>query len=139
MIANRYFQIGHFHSSVLDVYYLHLWKHYIVFTHMKGSHYFRFNLSRTQLWDCWGISHCYLYSSVLDVYYLHLWKHYFVYTQMKGSLYFRYNLSWTQLWDCWGIFTLYFHTTVLYVYYLYLWRHTMYFYKSLVHFTIDVT
>ena len=106
MIANRYFQIGHFHSSVLDVYYLHLWKHYIVFTHMKGSHYFRFNLSRTQLWDCWGISHCYLYSSVLDVYYLHLWKHYNVFTQIKCLLYFRYNLSSIQLWDCWGIFTL---------------------------------
>ena len=55
MIANRYFQIGHIHSSVLDVYYLHLWKHYNVFTQMKSSLYFRYNLCRTQLWDCWGI------------------------------------------------------------------------------------
>ena len=100
----RYFHIVYLYSSVLDVHYIHLWKHYNVFTQMKSSLYFRYNLSRTQLWDFWGIFHIvYLYSEVLDVYYLHLWKHYNVFTQMKSSLYFRYNLCRTQLWDCWGV------------------------------------
>ena len=101
-----YLHIGHFHSSVLDVYYLHLWKHYVVFVQTTGSLYYRYNLSRTQLWDCWGISHCLLSHYSARCLLLTLMKHYNVFTQMKSSLYFRYNLSRTQLWDCWGIFTM---------------------------------
>ena len=52
--------IAHFHSTVLDVYYLHLWKQWDVFVHNKSSLYHRYNLSRTQMWDWWGISHCFL-------------------------------------------------------------------------------
>ena len=39
----------HFHSTVLYVYYLHLWKQYDVFVHIKSSLYYRYNWSRTQL------------------------------------------------------------------------------------------
>ena len=53
LIRNLY--IVHFHSTILDVYYLHLWKQYDVFVHIKSSLYYRYNLSRTQLWDWWGI------------------------------------------------------------------------------------
>ena len=52
--------IVYFHSTVLDVYYLHLWKQYDVFVHIKIYLYYRYNLIRTQLWDWRGISHCLL-------------------------------------------------------------------------------
>ena len=78
VISNLY--IVHFHSTVLDVYYLHLWKQYDVFAHINSSLYYRYNVSRTQLWDWWGIYIVYFPSTVLDVYYLHLWKQYDVYT-----------------------------------------------------------
>ena len=97
----------HFHSTVLDVYYLHLWKQYDVFVHIKSSLYYRYNWSRTHFGRL--IRNLYIvhfHSTVLDVYYLHLWKkEYDVFVHIKSSLYYRYNyrLSRTQLWDWWGI------------------------------------
>ena len=37
------FHIVYFHSTVLDVYYLYLWKQYDVFVHIKSSLYYRYN------------------------------------------------------------------------------------------------
>ena len=82
----------HFHSTVLYVYYLHLWKQYDVFVHIKISLYYRYNLSRTHFARL--IRNLYIvhfHSTVLDVYYLHLWKQYDVFVHIKSSLYYRYN------------------------------------------------
>ena len=84
----------HFHSTVLYVYYLHLWKQYDVFVHIKSSLYYRYNWSRTHFVRL--IRNLYIvhfHSTVLDVYYLHLWKQYDVFVHIKSSLYYRYNLS----------------------------------------------
>ena len=59
-VIDEVLHVVHFHSTVLDVYYLHLWKQYDVFVHIESSLYCRYNLSRTDLWDWWGISHCLL-------------------------------------------------------------------------------
>ena len=89
----------HFHSTILDVYYLHLWKQYDVFVHIKSSLYYRYNLSRTQLWDWWVSFHIvYLHTTVLDVHYLHLWKKYDVFVHIKSWLYYRFHLSIHILW-----------------------------------------
>ena len=104
----KYLHVVHFHSTVLDVVYLHLWKQYDAFVHIKSSLYYRYNLSRTHFARL--IRNLYIvhfHSTILDVYYLHLWKQYDVFVHIKSYLYYRYNLSRTQLWDWWGIFTLF--------------------------------
>ena len=74
--------IVHFHSTVLDVYYLHLWKQWDVFVHNKSSLYHRYNLGRTQMWDWWGISHCFLslYSNGMNINYTYEGNMMYLYT-----------------------------------------------------------
>ena len=128
MIVDRYLHIGHYHSSVLYVYYLHLWKQYDVFVHIKSSLCYRYNLSRTHFARL--IRNLYIvqfHSTILDVYYLHLWKQYDVFVHIKSSLHYRYNLSRTQLWDWWGIFTLFTFTLQYWMSITYTYeRNTMY-------------
>ena len=103
MIVDGYLHIGHFHSSVLDVYYRHLWKHYVIFAQITGSLYYRYNLSRTQLWDCWGIFTLYTsYYSTRCLLLTLMEALQRIYSDERFT-YFRYNLSRTHLWDCWGI------------------------------------
>ena len=63
-VIDQVMHVVHFHSTVLDVYYLHLWKQYDVFVHIKSSLYYRYNLSSRQLWSLLGI--CTLFTFTLQ-------------------------------------------------------------------------
>ena len=84
---DRYMHIGHFHSTVLYVYYLHSWKQYDVFVHIKSSLYYRYNLSRTHFARLIrNLFNVHFHSTALDVHYLNLWKQYDVFVHIKSSL-----------------------------------------------------
>ena len=127
MIVDRYLHIGHYNSSVLYVYYLHLWKQYDVFVHIKSSLYYRYNLSRTQLWDWWVIFTLFTFTLQYWMSITYTYESNTCICAHKNLLYYRYNLSRTQLWDWWGIFTLFTFTLQYWMSITYTYeRNTMY-------------
>ena len=103
MFVDGYLHIGHFHSSVLDVYYRHLWKHYVIFAQITGSLYYRYNLSKHSCEIVEVFSHCLLsYYSTRCLLLTLMEALQRTYSDERFT-YFRYNLSRTHLWDCWGI------------------------------------
>ena len=73
-VIDEVLHVVHFHSTVLDVYYLHLWKQYDVFVHIESSLYCRYNLSRTDLWVWWGIFTLFTFTLQYWMYLLTLMK-----------------------------------------------------------------
>ena len=96
LIRNLY--IVHFHSTVLDVYYLHLWKQYDVFVHIKSYLYYRYNLSRTQLWDWWGILTLFPFTLQYWMSINYTYEGNMMFVHIKSSLYYRFDLSIRILW-----------------------------------------